>query len=102
MSKAKDVLPKEWFLSKQLCLVQHPFDALEKVDALVLMTEWPIFLEPDFELMKKRMRHPVIFDGRNQYNPDQCRQANFIYFGIGRGSEVPMLSNFPQAVGMSH
>lgn len=85
MPKAQKNLPEKWFTSKQLSLVSDPYDALDAVDALILVTEWDVFLSPDFAAMKKRMRQSVIFDGRNQYNPEQCRQADFVYHGIGRG-----------------
>ena len=59
-------------------------DALEGADALAINTEWSEFRNPDFEEMKRRMRSPVIFDGRNQYDPAQVRALGFEYFGIGR------------------
>jgi UDPglucose 6-dehydrogenase len=61
-----------------------PYDALKGVDSLVLMTEWPEFHLPDFEKMAKLMKHLVVFDGRNIYDPEEMREKGFIYFGIGR------------------
>ncbi|HNZ04772.1 MAG TPA: nucleotide sugar dehydrogenase, partial [Myxococcota bacterium] len=58
--------------------------ALDDADALVLVTEWGEFRNPDFEEMKSRMRHSVIFDGRNIYDPARLRSMGFIYYGIGR------------------
>ncbi len=86
MSKAKSFLPKDWFQSKRFHLVADPYDALQAADALVLVTEWEIFSTLNFDKMKNHMRRHVIFDGRNYYNPEQCRRANFIYHGIGRGT----------------
>ena len=60
------------------------YDALKGADALVLVTEWNVFRNPDFSLMKKLLRLPVIFDGRNQYDPREILQMGFIYFSIGR------------------
>jgi UDPglucose 6-dehydrogenase len=60
------------------------YAALTGADALVLVTEWNEFREPDFARMRKMMRSPVIFDGRNIYNPDQIRAQGFTYFSIGR------------------
>ena len=60
------------------------YAALSGADALVLVTEWNEFREPDFARMRKTMRSPVIFDGRNIYNPDQIRAQGFTYFSIGR------------------
>ncbi len=62
-----------------------PYDALEGVDALFLVTEWNEFRHPDFERMKTLMKSPVIFDGRNVFNPATLREKGFVYFGIGRG-----------------
>jgi UDPglucose 6-dehydrogenase len=65
-------------------LVPHGYDALVGADALVLVTEWSEFREPDFGKMRKLMRNPVVFDGRNIYNREQMRADGFTYFGIGR------------------
>lgn len=59
-------------------------DALDGADALVICTEWKNFVHPDFEALKRRMRQPVIFDGRNLYNPDRMRDSGFRYYSIGR------------------
>jgi UDPglucose 6-dehydrogenase len=61
------------------------YDALEGADALVLVTEWNEFREPDFERIKRLLSSPVVFDGRNIYNPELLRQLGFAYFGVGRG-----------------
>jgi len=60
--------------------------ALEGADALVIMTEWREFRSPDFDLIKERLRHPVIFDGRNLYDPASVRAEGLEYFAIGRQS----------------
>jgi UDPglucose 6-dehydrogenase len=60
------------------------YDALAGVDALALVTEWPEFREPDWKKIKKLMKTPVIFDGRNLYNPDQLRGLGFTYHSMGR------------------
>ena len=57
------------------------------VDALTLVTEWNEVREPDFGRMRKLMRQPVIFDGRNIYNPEQIRSQGFTYFSMGRPSQ---------------
>src|SRR5579872_524311 len=84
MPAAKNLFPAEWFESKKLQLVEHQYDALNDADALVLVTEWKPFCYPDITLMKKRMRQHVIFDGRNQYDPRQMKEAEFDYYGMGR------------------
>jgi UDPglucose 6-dehydrogenase len=63
-----------------------PYDALQGADALFLVTEWNEFRHPDFERMKALMKSPVIFDGRNVFNPETMREKGFVYFGIGRSS----------------
>jgi UDPglucose 6-dehydrogenase len=58
--------------------------ALEKADALVIVTEWKEFRSPDFDHIKSALKHPVIFDGRNLYDPKWVRSLGFEYFAIGR------------------
>jgi UDPglucose 6-dehydrogenase len=60
------------------------YDALRDVDALLIVTEWNEFRRPDFARMRKLMRHPVIFDGRNIYDPQEMKGLGFHYYGIGR------------------
>jgi UDPglucose 6-dehydrogenase len=62
------------------------YDAVVGADALLLLTEWKIFLSPDFELIKRELKHPIIFDGRNQYNADVLTDMGFEHFRIGVGS----------------
>jgi len=66
----------------QLC--ERSYDALKGADGLALITEWSEFREPDFPRMRKLMRQPVIFDGRNIYSPEQMRAHGFTYLSIGR------------------
>jgi UDPglucose 6-dehydrogenase len=63
---------------------QHSYDALKGADALAVVTEWLEFREPDFARMRKLMRTPVIFDGRNIYQPEQMKANGFTYYSIGR------------------
>ena len=65
--------------------VQERDEALRDADALVLVTEWPAFRKPDFERMKTLLKQPVIFDGRNQYDPTQLRRQGFTLYTMGRG-----------------
>jgi UDPglucose 6-dehydrogenase len=65
-------------------LVARSYDALVGADALVLVTEWNEFREPDFGKMRKLMRTPVVFDGRNIYNREQMKADGFTYFAMGR------------------
>ncbi len=61
------------------------YGAIEGADALLLVTEWQTFRNPNFERMKSVMREAVIFDGRNIYEPSQMRQQGFAYYSVGRG-----------------
>jgi len=63
---------------------ERPYDALKGAHALVLVTEWSEFRNPDFERMKELMAEPVVFDGRNIYDPDGMKDLGFAYYGIGR------------------
>jgi len=74
---------KSIFGSK-ITYADNNYAALNGADALVLVTEWNEFREPDFVRMKKLMRAPVVFDGRNIYNPEQIKAQGFKYFSIGR------------------
>lgn len=65
-----------------------PEDVLEGADALVILTEWRIFRSPDFDKIKQMLKTPVIFDGRNIYDPLLLENAGFIYYGIGRGKFI--------------
>ena len=67
-----------------LQLVNSPMDALKGADALLIVTEWKPFKSPDFALMKQLLRQPVVFDGRNLYEPARVRAAGLEYFSVGR------------------
>jgi UDPglucose 6-dehydrogenase len=62
------------------------YEALDGADALVIFTDWQEFRNPDFEAVAKRLRKPVIFDGRNLYDPEVVRKAGIEYHSIGRAS----------------
>jgi UDPglucose 6-dehydrogenase len=71
-----------------LTLCKTAPEALEGADALAIVTEWQEFRSPDFEHIKRTLRSPVIFDGRNLYDPKQMAQAGFSYYAIGRGKTI--------------
>ncbi|MFK8016117.1 MAG: UDP-glucose/GDP-mannose dehydrogenase family protein [Gammaproteobacteria bacterium] len=68
-----------------LILCKTAYDALDGADALCVVTEWTEFRSPDFDVMKTKLKTPVIFDGRNIYDPAMMDASGFIYHGIGRG-----------------
>ncbi len=84
MEAARRELPAAWFSSGQLKLVEDQYDALDGADALAIVTEWKPFRHPDFAEIKKRLKEPVLFDGRNLYDPKHMRELGFAYKGIGR------------------
>lgn len=71
-----------------LHLAERPYEALEGADALVIVTEWKAFRSPDFARVKSLLRTPVIFDGRNLYDPAAVEEAGIAYYGIGRGRSL--------------
>ena len=64
--------------------VHDQYDAVNDSDALVLLTEWDVYKQPDFDRLKSLMKEAVIFDGRNQYSPSEMKRNGFKYFSIGR------------------
>ncbi len=72
----KDVLNVEYFSSK--------YETLLGADAMILLTEWKEFRSPDFEELKKQLKHAIIFDGRNQYDSEKMHSNGFEYFQIGK------------------
>jgi len=81
---ARRTLPQEWFKNGNLSLCEHQYEAVEGVEAMILVTDWKPFRNPDFAVMRKTMRQTIIFDGRNQYDPKQMAAEGFEYHGIGR------------------
>jgi len=68
----------------KVTLATRSYDALKGADCLVIVTEWSEFRRPDFEKMRKLMRSPIIFDGRNLFTPEQMKQSGFTYYSVGR------------------
>jgi len=69
---------------KNIEYAKTPYDALKGCDALVIVTEWDEFREPDFDKIKSSLKKPIIFDGRNLYDPLEIRGQGFFYHSIGR------------------
>ena len=68
------------------CSPKDPMSALDGADALIIVTEWKAYRSPNLERLKALMKTPVIFDGRNLYEPSTMKEAGIIYQGIGRNS----------------
>jgi UDPglucose 6-dehydrogenase len=70
---------------EDLVLCQSAEDALVGADALAVVTEWREFRSPSFERIRDALKQPVVFDGRNIYDPETMAQFGFDYYAIGRG-----------------
>jgi UDPglucose 6-dehydrogenase len=77
--------PERHLFTGSLEFSQDQYDALEGATALVIVTEWKSFREPDFVRMKTAMKSPIVFDGRNIYGTDVMKEQGFQYLSIGRG-----------------
>ncbi len=75
-------------LGDKIEYVDSSYETLEGADALLLLTEWGEFRLPDLARVKAKLRHPVVFDGRNVYPIERMREEGFTYFSIGRPSVV--------------
>jgi len=71
-------------IGDKITYADNPNDALKGADALMIMTEWPVFRTPDFDKIKKELKEPLILDGRNLYEVEQMKELGFTYFSIGR------------------
>lgn len=71
-------------LGDKISYSEDRYKALEGADALLIVTEWPVFRTPDFDFMKEKLNAPVIFDGRNLYDLDRMKDHGFYYSSIGR------------------
>jgi UDPglucose 6-dehydrogenase len=89
MDEARRVFALE---SSQLEFAPTPNDALEGADALIIVTEWRHFRSPDFARMKQLLKQPVVFDGRNLFNPRTVRNAGIEYHPIGRSMNAQALA----------
>jgi UDPglucose 6-dehydrogenase len=91
MAEAKRVLELDFGSDKlgqeklsRVRFTEAPMDTLVGAEALVIVTEWKAFRSPDFEEIKARLKHPVIIDGRNLFDPRLMTEAGIEYHGIGR------------------
>ena len=81
--KAIDEAKNFWLKDIEVEYYDNKYDALNGSDAMILVTEWKEFRSPDFFEMKKRLKKPIIFDGRNQYNKEKLKEFGFEYHQIG-------------------
>jgi len=71
-------------MGDQIYYAEDQYDALEDADALMIMTEWPVFRTPNFSIVGSKMKTKAIFDGRNLYDLNQMKKLSFTYYSIGR------------------
>ena len=69
----------------KITFAANQYDAIKDCDALIVATEWNEFRTPDFDRMVSLMKHKVIFDGRNVYEPRRMKDLGFHYESVGRG-----------------
>jgi UDPglucose 6-dehydrogenase len=74
----------KFYLGDSIQYCENEYDALNNADALLVFTEWNVFRNPDFSIIRSKLKKPVIFDGRNIFDPQKMKELNFSYFGIGR------------------
>ncbi len=77
-------IPDAWLADGRVKILDDQYQAMESADALILVTEWKQFRNPDFNYIKEKLSEPVIFDGRNQYDPELMDIFGISYSGIGR------------------
>jgi UDPglucose 6-dehydrogenase len=71
-------------LGDKISFASKGYDALANADALIISTEWNVFRTPDFNLLREKLKNPIIFDGRNLYDLDKMEELKFTYYSIGR------------------
>ncbi len=77
------------YFGKSITYSNNQYDALKNADALMILTEWNEFRNPEFDEMKSNLKSPLIFDGRNIFDPDKMEELGFTYYSIGRKTVNP-------------
>jgi UDPglucose 6-dehydrogenase len=72
------------YFGDRVMLAPGPYEAVEGADGLFVVTEWSEFRAPDLDRVKTLMKDPVVFDGRNVFDPDEMKELGFTYYGVGR------------------
>ncbi len=73
-----------FYLNDSIEYAENEYDALNNAEALLIFTEWNEFRNPDFSMVRSKLKQPIIFDGRNIFEPEKMKDLRFTYFGIGR------------------
>ncbi|MFA6456085.1 MAG: UDP-glucose/GDP-mannose dehydrogenase family protein [Bacteroidota bacterium] len=74
----------KFYLNDSVSYVDNEYEALDNADALLIFTEWNEFRNPDFAIIRSKLKQSIIFDGRNIFDPEKMKEVKFTYFGIGR------------------
>ncbi len=83
--------------SGALSLCERNYDCLEAADALLVLTEWSPYRRPDFDRIRRLLAEPVVFDGRNLWEPEKMRELGFTYHSVGRPAAYPLQVSFAAA-----
>jgi UDPglucose 6-dehydrogenase len=86
--KAREEAERLYGVRDDLVLCEDADAALQGADALLVVTEWKAFRSPDLAAIRAALTDPVVFDGRNLYDPATVEEAGLAYYGIGRGRSV--------------
>lgn len=86
MEQAKKILTEQVPDTDSIAFSDNQYDALKDADAMILVTEWKPFQRPDFGRVESLLKSKIVYDGRNQYDPDHLRGMGFEYYGIGRNA----------------
>ncbi|MFA3782680.1 UDP-glucose/GDP-mannose dehydrogenase family protein [Melioribacteraceae bacterium 4301-Me] len=78
----------KYYFNDSIEYSDEPYGALKNADALMILTEWNEFRNPDFEKIKSELKHKIIFDGRNIFDPDKMEELGFTYYSIGRRAVI--------------
>lgn len=81
-------MPKARAIFPQITYCENAYDAATGCDAVAVVTEWNEFRQINLEKLRQSMRRPLLFDGRNIYNPQKVKQAGLEYYGIGRSANA--------------
>jgi UDPglucose 6-dehydrogenase len=90
--EAKREARRIYGVREDIVLCDDPYEALNGADVLAVVTEWKAFRSPDLARIRASLKAPVVFDGRNLYDPRQVEGAGLAYYGIGRGRSVLQVS----------
>ena len=74
----------KFYLKDSIVYAESEYTTLKNAEALLIMTEWNEFRNPDLDIVKKELKNPVIFDGRNIFSPEKMKEEGFVYYSIGR------------------